>query len=537
MAAGYSAASDLANKLKVQQARAKQMGAAPGQPGAPVDPVPGDIASARAIQGMAPPTFAPGSSPLPQPSTRWTFAGPTGGNNPPTAASAPAAPTLPSQGGPYNPHGTYAGWKNPGQGDPLDPRLNDIGSWTAKMGGAPPAPSAATAPPGATVYGGDAMGPPAPPGGIDKTRLEQIRVAQLKLHYDRQGLQFGGNGAQSAYGGPEGVNAALGDNWRGLRDFGKEKMLLDDANRPVQQPQSSEDIRRNREELHYQLLGIADQRRQMAAKEQDPQKRAALVADVQRMTDAANRDLPMYNGPEDPRAVAIHDRQAAAVPGQRASRDTSYEAAQQQGGINQASERFRVEAAKSHARTMQEQMGTMEATARGERLGAEATANPEYAAQLSKAKLDEIRSRSLVSAAQLKETEAKMAGGSLQASAANPVYQKAIGDLGKVIGELGSGVGYAGGDAGGKVASLVSNTQALKDHILSQPPEVQAVLKREALASLLGQGLTDPNTSVLADIGRGASWLVTGHQYNERVRVNTARAHQATKDLLAFLQG
>lgn len=518
MAAGYSAASDLANKIRVQQARAKQMGANPGQLGAPVDPVPGDIASARAIQGMVPPTFAPGSSPLPQPQTRWTFAGPSN-DIMPAGMKPQATPDLMTAG-------TPTGQVN--QGYPGMARAPGFmrtvgGGAPAATSATPPAPSAATATPGATVYGGE-MGPPAPPGGIDRTRFNQIAVAQAKLHHAREGMQFGGKSALAYYGGPEGLNTALGDNWKGARDLNLERMELDNANRPVQGSQGPAAIAGNHEELFYKGLSAVDSLRQRVAAEPDPQKKVAMIAEADRMEQAFRSNLAPYKGgAENPEVTRINQAQAAAGPAERANRDQWYEAAQSQGSVNKNSEQFRIDSMVSRAAVARAKMGAEKADAQHAQLIAEAGVDPtaiksEVATrqQLAKAKALAAETESTRAQSALSATQAVAGGEQAMAPLADPRLDNAVKAFTATLHE---GVGMFGSGSE-PVAKLAASVASIKGYISSLPPEQAAAVKAHLRSTL-------PLSS--------ASSLTDIVGYNPVGIVNRQRQLHAVADLREFL--
>lgn len=272
MAAGYSAAGDLRNKLAVKAARAARPGVLmTGPDGQPLQTM------AEATNDIMP----AGMKPV-------------------------AAPSLMMAGTPTN--RAYEGAQRPG-------------------GASAPAWTPPSVPPG-----DPGMGPPNPNQQMDdRRRAIGVRDAMLV----RQGMREKYlHGQSPEFGAIRDERFALGD----------EKYALENATKPVQQPQGPAQIAGNRESLFYQGLGNVDSLRQRVAVEPDPQKKAAMIAEANRMETAFRSNLaPYQGGPENPEVSRIHDAQAAAVPGQEADRNAWGERAGSIGGINQASEKFRIE--------------------------------------------------------------------------------------------------------------------------------------------------------------------------------------------------
>lgn len=439
MAAGYSAASDLANKLRVQ--RAKQMGANPGQPGAPVDPVPDDIASARAIQAMAPPTFTPGSSPLPQPKTNWSFSGGDGSGGRPGNMSPVPSPE-PFQWG-------ASRW----QSAPAAPAAT----------AAPP--SVATATPGGTVYGGE-MGPPAP------DRRQEIAVRDAMLTRDIQRRQYMAHEGRAIAPGVE-------DRWA----LGDERFAIDNAHRPVQQPQSVPQITANRDELFYKGLGAVDSLQQRAAAELDPAKKAAMLAESQRMEQAFRRDLHPHTGQE---AEGIQAGQRANVPIQQANRSAWADEAGTYTAANQGADQFGREAVAAKTAIARARMASSVAGAKTEQYGAEAGATPEMADQMQRIKV--LGAQTAATQAQTEQAKARAANATTQVTADASVASAPLEDprLDNAVKAFASasqaGVGVFGGTD--SVALTTSSAKQIMDYVSALPPDQRAAVKGELRNSL-----------------------------------------------------
>lgn len=174
--------------------------------------------------------------------------------------------------------------------------------WIPVLGPDKPMTPAATPPAGQ-------MGPPAP---------------DRRLQLSAQDALLGRQAVRGAYmaGKPP-----VSPDQQALREqrwaAGDEQFALENANRPITQPQTPTQVTEGRWGMHNQATDIVGKQRQRAMEAEkagDYETSRRLYADADRMEGAFKRDLSPYSGPEDPQVSGIIQRQGAAVPRQESSR-------------------------------------------------------------------------------------------------------------------------------------------------------------------------------------------------------------------------
>lgn len=489
MAAGYATANDPAAKLRL---KAKMGGS--GALGLPPDPA--TMTPGVPSQGIRP--LAPGE----------------GGTNAKYTSYGAMGSTIPAEPNP-NPNAS------PARG--VYSMAGPTGDQIRRMGGAA-APT--VTPPAITDWSkmgaapavAPEMGPPNPQDAM-VARRQAIGVRQAIGQ--RQLFQSDYLSRSPAYQdrGPEGQ--AMTEE---LLNRGNEKFAIDNASAPVQQPQGVGTIMDNRMDLRSRLLARA----KMLNESGKPEN----VAEGDRLVQAADKDFaPLSSG----QAESVQAGQRRNVPVQEADRNAWGERAGVMSGQNIAGEQFQREAVQSRAAIMRSRMATERATALGGQYAAEAGATPEVAAANQRSKIAAAQASAATVGAQSKEAQSVAAGAEAQATLRNPQYLETVNRIAEPLQKFGSGA-FLGSDRGGEVASFQSNAQALKAHILSQPPEDQAALKRDALSQLQARGLTEPHLGFTGNIGYGLSIIGTENSPNARRIRNTQMYHASIRDLLNFLR-